>query len=410
MAITTLSSSLATFSDSGVSWRESTRCGWVTAAALLLLLLLQLVSAFRKHRTAFPASLAVGVSTVTSSIEVSSTRSSVEISDADLVYLITNLESKGNEIEKWEDVIEKKNESVSYQASCCKPKDGPLKYRTLTIFENYAVELLRDFYMDNEYRKTWDKTLVEYKQLQIDEARAIEIGCMVKKFPLLTPREYILAWRVWEGKDKTFYCFTKNCDHVLAPRQKKYVRVRFFSSGWRIRKIPGRNACEIAMLHQEDAGLNVDMAKLAFAKGIWSYVCKMSSALHEYSPLIRSCSPSVATMHKLIRKVPSVIESDFGTTSKDLSKVPTNDPIDGPANRNMPNRVKLKDPSKWIANGLLVIGGIACLSRGHSTIGTQIALACILKKLLKHGHASGQAESVQVATSSSDSRAFMLSN
>ncbi|KAG0468389.1 hypothetical protein HPP92_017717 [Vanilla planifolia] len=249
MAITTLSSSLATFSDSGVSWRESTRCGWVTAAALLLLLLLQLVSAFRKHRTAFPASLAVGVSTVTSSIEVSSTRSSVEISDADLVYLITNLESKGNEIEKWEDVIEKKNESVSYQASCCKPK---------------------------------------------------------------------------------------NCDHVLAPRQKKYVRVRFFSSGWRIRKIPGRNACEIAMLHQEDAGLNVDMAKLAFAKGIWSYVCKMSSALHEYSPLIRSCSPSVATMHKLIRKVPSVIESDFGTTSKDLSKVPTNDPIDGPANRTCP--------------------------------------------------------------------------
>lgn len=37
------------------------------------------------------------------------------------------------------------------------------------------------------------------------------------------------------------------------------------------------------MVHQEDAGLNVEMAKLAFAKGIWSYVRKMSDALREYS-------------------------------------------------------------------------------------------------------------------------------
>ena len=37
------------------------------------------------------------------------------------------------------------------------------------------------------------------------------------------------------------------------------------------------------MFHQEDAGLNVEMAKLAFAKGIWSYVCKMDSALRKYA-------------------------------------------------------------------------------------------------------------------------------
>lgn len=37
------------------------------------------------------------------------------------------------------------------------------------------------------------------------------------------------------------------------------------------------------MLHQEDAGLNVEMAKMAFAKRIWSYVCKMDDALRKYS-------------------------------------------------------------------------------------------------------------------------------
>lgn len=36
------------------------------------------------------------------------------------------------------------------------------------------------------------------------------------------------------------------------------------------------------MFHQEDAGLNVDMAKLAFSKGIWSYVGKMENALRMY--------------------------------------------------------------------------------------------------------------------------------
>lgn len=47
--------------------------------------------------------------------------------------------------------------------------------------------------------------------------------------------------------------------------------------------VPGRNACEIRMVHQEDAGLNAEMAKHAFVKKIWSYVCKMDDALRKYT-------------------------------------------------------------------------------------------------------------------------------
>lgn len=69
--------------------------------------------------------------------------------------------------------------------------------------------------------------------------------------------------------------------------------------------VPGRDACEVTMVHQEDAGMNVEMAKLAFAKGIWSYVCKMNKALRDYSSGSRSRSSSVATMLRIIKKVSS---------------------------------------------------------------------------------------------------------
>ncbi|XLR30959.1 hypothetical protein S83_058859 [Arachis hypogaea] len=50
--------------------------------------------------------------------------------------------------------------------------------------------MLRNFYMDNDYRKQWDKTVFEYNQLQAYESKGVEVGRTVKKFPLLRPREY----------------------------------------------------------------------------------------------------------------------------------------------------------------------------------------------------------------------------
>lgn len=84
-----------------------------------------------------------------------------------------------------------------------------MKYLSVTIFENCSPELLRDFYMDNDYRKLWDKMLTAFEQLEVDRSNGTEIGRMIKKFPLLTAREYVLAWRLWEASDVSLYCFTK---------------------------------------------------------------------------------------------------------------------------------------------------------------------------------------------------------
>lgn len=71
--------------------------------------------------------------------------------------------------------------------------------------------------------------------------------------------------------------------------------------------MPGRNACEIKMFHQEDAGLNVEMAKLAFSRGIWSYVCKMDTALRRYSTISNHQLSSGATAVTLIKKVRTIL-------------------------------------------------------------------------------------------------------
>lgn len=70
--------------------------------------------------------------------------------------------------------------------------------------------------------------------------------------------------------------------------------------------VPGRNACEIKMFHHEDAGFNTEIAKLAFAKGIWSYVCKMDNALRKYSAISHPQSSSAVTALTLIQKVCTV--------------------------------------------------------------------------------------------------------
>ncbi|XP_077222824.1 uncharacterized protein LOC143856475 [Tasmannia lanceolata] len=361
-------------------WRENSGGGCATIIILVFLFIWQ----FRREFTRRFKPNVVQSTTTISPNGNSSIGISEIISDDDLRNLVNNLEGKVNEKERWDDVIDRRNNLISYKAKCCKPKDGPLKYLSITTFENCSTKLLRDFYMDNEYRKKWDKTLVDHEQLQIDEISGTEIGRTIKKFPLLTPREYVLAWRVWEGKEKSFYCFIKEREHAFAPQRKKFVRVGIFRSGWRIRKVYGRDACEITMVHQEDAGLNVEMAKFVFAKGIWSYVCKMDSALRKYSPISHTQPSSAVTALEFIRKVPSELETGTQIAGQDL-------PESSLVGEFREKKLHKRPSKKIIANGLLVVGSIIYLSRGHANVGVKLAMACILKKLTKHGAESSRA-------------------
>lgn len=51
---------------------------------------------------------------------------------------------------------------------------------------------------------------------------------------------------------------------------------------------------------------------------------------------------------------------------------------------------------KLLTNGLLLIGGVICLSRGHSSLGAKVVMAYILTKLSKRVDApQGQMASVE---------------
>ncbi|KAL2321421.1 hypothetical protein Fmac_025800 [Flemingia macrophylla] len=336
---------------------------------------------WRRNRFFFTPSPSRSTSFLVSDSITSNSRTSNFVTDADLKFLMEILDEKLNESDKWEDVLDKRIDHLCYNVKCCKPKNGPLRYLSKTVFNNISSEMLRNFYMDSDYRKQWDKTLVEHNQLQVDKANGIEVGQTIKKFPLLKPREYVLAWKLWEGSDKTFYCFMKECEHHLVPRKRKYVRVEYYRSGWRIRDVPGSNACEITMFHQEDAGLNIEMAKLAFRKGIWNYVCKMDNALRRYSDL----SSSVTTSVNLMQKVPACLEPVTNNISPAHPTV-----FHDQVTHGSQVRVFRRPSKKLVANCLLLLGGAICLSRGHSSLGAKVAVAYILKKLGKPGARSNQ--------------------
>ncbi|OMO89936.1 hypothetical protein COLO4_19515 [Corchorus olitorius] len=378
---------LESFSSMEFWWWLNLRA---TLSALLIILIFHLSKKLYSKFLSISSSSSSSSSTVNLQSPPSDSPSRIPevVSDVDLKFLIDNLDEKLNEDEKWENVIDKTNGSLSYNAKCCKTKDKPLKYLSTTVFENCSPELLKDFYMDNDFRKQWDKTLVDHMQLQVDVSNGIEIGRTIKKFPFLTPREYILAWRLWEGKDRTFYCFIKECEHPSAPRQKKHVRVEYFRSGWQIRKVPGRDASEIRMFHQEDAGLNVEMAKLAFAKGIWSYVCKMDNALRKFSLISHPLTIPAVSAATLIQKVPPELDTTSGITSPEAA---TSMAIPKPVRGELREKKLLRKPSKkTIAKSLVLIGGVICLSRGHSALGAKVAMAYILTKLRKRDESSSQ--------------------
>ncbi|WVZ75785.1 hypothetical protein U9M48_023816 [Paspalum notatum var. saurae] len=373
--------------------------GWATAAALLLLVASHLAVLLvrrrlrRGGRIAQPEAAAAPAPASASPGSASGVEGLV--TEDDLRHLVGSLGLGEREPERegWEPVISKGNDDVSYRAWCDRPTAGPPKYLSITTYERCSTEQLRDFYMDNEYRMEWDNTVTKHEQLQYDEDSGVEVARTIKKFPLLTPREYILAWRVWEAKDKSFYCFIKECELPLVARQKKFVRVRLLRSGWCIRTIPGRDACKITVLHHEDNGMNVEMAKLAFSKGIWSYICKMNNALRRY-PQHHSPSLSILTMQKLMKKFPPDLEAAIDASPLASHSTPATAIPSTQTARTSPCKLTRKKSSRqMIASGLLLVGSIACLSRGRSNLGAQLAMAFFLKKAFKQERESGSSTS-----------------
>ncbi|CAM0911483.1 unnamed protein product [Alopecurus aequalis] len=214
--------------------------------------------------------------------------------------------------------------------------------------------------------------------------------------PVIAMGNDTVSYKAWCEK-------TKECEHSLAPIQRKFVRVRLLRSGWCIRKVPGRDACQITVLHHEDNGMNIEMAKLAFSKGIWKYICKMNNALRRY-PQHHGASVSILTMQRLIKKFPQALQTNVNESHRSPASTAAAVVHSTSSSGTSPCKQLGKKPSReTIASGLLLIGSIVCLSKGRSNLGAQLAMAFFLKKTFKQDKESGSPRGRTGATVSTHS-------
>eukprot|EP00475_Leptophrys_vorax_P035798 TRINITY_DN5948_c0_g1_i1.p1 TRINITY_DN5948_c0_g1~~TRINITY_DN5948_c0_g1_i1.p1 ORF type:complete len:618 (+),score=2.37 TRINITY_DN5948_c0_g1_i1:333-2186(+) len=233
----------------------------------------------------------------------------ITLTEDDLEEFIAEIDSKDGGPE-WSMMIDKSTTGMKYTAWRRDPEQGPTQYRTRTVMERCSSTLMRDFFWDDDFRRTWDDMLVQTKTVTACERTGFQIVHWVRKFPFFCKdREYVIARRIWSNDD-TFYCLTKGIHHPEVPKKDKPRRVEVFYSSWRIRPFEG-GACEVTLLHHEDMGIQKDIAKLGIRQGMWSAVRKMEPGLRRYQkqreedsrPLSRCAS--LANLHTPISPSPS---------------------------------------------------------------------------------------------------------
>lgn len=361
-------------------WWASTGGGWATCVVLALLLGLYAVRSLTWPMTwSFPHQISSQASPSSSSsgngIDVADGDFPI-VTEADLQRLLMLLNESGHSDRvPWIPVVDKHSETLSYHAKLRDSEDGtPTQYLSTSLFRNCSAKQLRDFYMDNDYRIKWDSTFESYKQLDVSEETGVEVGCFIRRFPFMRPREYVLAWRLWEGEDGSFYYFAKHCKHPQAPQDALYTSVEHYLSGWRIQKAPDNDACEIKMWHQEDT---TPMVKMAFSYRIWNYMCIMEKSLRKYRNTQHNEARNAVT---LAQKVPSGLLKSI--TFPAALQPPTS--LRSKSNSGYKKKkLSIRQTGKWMANGILVLGGAVFCTRGSAPLGAKIAAVYAIRKLVK---------------------------
>ncbi|XP_068666719.1 uncharacterized protein [Aristolochia californica] len=82
-----------------------------------------------------------------------------ELTDTDLWSLIAHVEGRDSG-PQWQLIMDKSTNTLTYQAWHRDPEFGPTQLHTRTVFEKASPQLVRDFFWDDEFRTTWDDTLI----------------------------------------------------------------------------------------------------------------------------------------------------------------------------------------------------------------------------------------------------------
>eukprot|EP00250_Pteridium_aquilinum_P012195 c20560_g1_i1 orf=628-1962(+) len=188
----------------------------------------------------------------------------------------------------WDLTMERSAPGIYYQAWRRDPQDGPVEYKSRTVFEDANPELVKDFYWDDEFRLVWDDMLIYAKTLEVCMDTGADIVHWVRKFPFFcSDREYIMGRRIFEVEG-TFFCVTKVVPYAAVPRREKPLRVDTYYSSWCIRAVESMKnkgqmtACEVMFFHAEDMYIPKQIVKIGARQGMWGCVRRMEPALRKY--------------------------------------------------------------------------------------------------------------------------------
>ncbi|XVE65899.1 hypothetical protein DITRI_Ditri08aG0037000 [Diplodiscus trichospermus] len=240
------------------------------------------------------------------------------VTENDLVHLLHLLEGKDGGME-WQKMMEKTTSNMSYQAWRLEPESGPAVYRSRTVFEDATIEVVRDFFWDDEFRPKWDTMLAYVNILEECPRTGTMIVHWIRKFPFFcSDREYVIGRRIWEA-GKTYYCVTKGVPYPGLQKRYKPRRVELYFSSWVIRAVESRrgdgqlSACEVTLVHYEDMGIPKDVAKLGVRHGMWGTVKKLHSGLRAYQNA-RKTDTSLSRC-ALMARITTKISSDKSISS-----------------------------------------------------------------------------------------------
>ncbi|MED6222367.1 hypothetical protein PIB30_063619 [Stylosanthes scabra] len=276
------------------------------------------------------------------------------VTEHDLKNLIKLVEEKDGG-PAWIQMMDRSTPTMSYQAWRRDPENGPPQYRSRTVYEDASIELLRDFFWDDEYRLKWDDMLIHASTLQECPVTGTMMVHWVRKFPFFcSDREYIIGRRIWDA-GQAYYCVTKGVPCPSMPRHNKPKRVDLYYSSWCIRPVKSRKddqmtACEVLLFHHEDMGIPWEIAKLGVRQGMWGAVKKFDPALRIYKKERASGVPlsPCARAAKINTKITPEYMSSLENATSDITETKNEDTSGKQIRRSIPK--------------ILVFGGVIALA------------------------------------------------
>ncbi|XP_072961852.1 uncharacterized protein [Typha angustifolia] len=281
----------------------------------------------------------------------------------------------------WLKMMEKSLPNMRYQAWRRDPETGPPQYRSSTIFEDAAPEVVRDFFWDDEFRMKngWDDMLLHHETLEECPTTGTMVVHWIRKFPFFcSDREYIIGRRIWQT-GRTYYCVTKGVPRSSVPRRNKPRRVDLYYSSWCIRAVEssrGDNqmtACEVLLFHYEDMGIPWEIAKLGVRQGMWGCVKRIEPGLRAYQ--------IARTLDEPVSRCASIAQINTKFSVDDLRSMETD-------TSSSMDVVEAEKPKHWAGSipKFLVVGGAVALActLDHGLI-TKAVIFGVARRFAKFG-------------------------